>query len=185
MSSIILQYQTYADLTRTYVPPRQGWAGAGASSLNSAAHPAELAPKSRSPAGNKRVSGDNYYEDVDPRFAEAPPAATPPHDGNKANIAPLALGVMDDDIHAQGGSRSPSERSEFTSVSQRGVNPNWNAGYGPPMPRRGLNPPPPQRTDVLNSNPDFEVPGGARRGKSPGQLTGAGMVPNSAYDGAL
>jgi hypothetical protein len=100
-------------------------------------------------------------------------------------VAPLALGVMDDDVHAQPGSRSPSERSGFTSVSQRGVNPNWDAGYGPPMPtRRGLNPPP-QRTDVLNSNPDFEVPGGSRKGKAPGKLMGAGMVPSSAYDGAL
>ena len=167
------------------MPPRQGWTGAGASSLNPIVHPAELAPKSKSPIGNKRASGDNYYEDVDPRFAEVPPATTSPRDGYKANVPPLALDVMDEDIHTQGGSRSPSERSEFTSVSQRGVNPNWTGGYGPPMPRRGLNPRPPQRTDVLNSNPDFEVSGGPRKGKAPGQLTGTGMVPNSAYDGAL
>jgi hypothetical protein len=170
--------QTCTNLIRTYVPPRQGWTGAGASQLNPAA---ELPSKSRSALGNKRVSGDNYYEDVDPRFAEAPGTATPPRDGHKANVPPLALG-LDEDSHTQPGSRSPSERSGFTSVSQRGVNPNWQRGYGPPMPSQR---PPPQRPDVLNSNPDFEVPGGARRAKSPGQLTGAGMVPNSAYDGAL
>ena len=169
-----------ADLIRAYVPPRQGWAGAGASGLNPAARAAELPLKSKSPGGNKRASGDNYYEDVDPRFAEAP-GGNPSRDDRKANVAPLALG-LDEDSHIQSGSRSPSERSEFTSVSQRGVNPNWNqAGYPMPPNRRAQ----PQRTDVLNSNPDFEVPGGARRAKSPGQLAGAGMVPNSAYDGAL
>jgi hypothetical protein len=95
---------------------------------------------------------------------------------------------MGEEIPPEARSPAGSERSGFTSVSQRGVNPNWNAGHprqGPPMPtRRGLNPPPP-RPDVLTSNPDFEIPGGPRRGKVPGQLGGSGMVPNSAYDGAL
>jgi hypothetical protein len=171
-----------ADLIRAYVPPRQGWAGAGASGLNPAARAAEL-PTSKSPLGNKRASADNYYEDVDPRFVEGP-GVPPSHDDRKANVAPLALG-LDEDSHIPPGSRSPSERSEFTSVSQRGVNPAWNqTGYPMPPNRRGMNAQP-QRADVLNSNPDFEVPGGPRRGKSPGQLTGAGMVPSSAYDGAL
>lgn len=111
------------------------------------------------------------------------------------------------------GSRSPaeSERSTFTSVSQRGVNPRWNPGMGPggfgPGPgqngsgigmggqRRG--PPPQQRNEVLlSSNPDFELPGmGPRRGGGRGGMPrGAGgmmprggnaMVPRSAYDGGV
>lgn len=174
--------QSCTDLDRTYVPARQGWTGAGASGLNPSGR-AELPPKSKSPAGNKRVSGDNYYEDIDPRFAE--PGAASAHDDRKANVAPLALGSYDEEGLIPPGSRSPSERSEYTSVSQRGVNPNWNQSRHPMPNQRGLNPPPPQRADVLNSNPDFEVPGGARRGKSPGQLGGSGMVPNSAYDGGL
>jgi hypothetical protein len=174
------------------VPPRQEWTGAGASQLNPAAQAAELPP--RSPSGNKRASADNYYEDVDPRFAEPPTAGTPPADHQKANVQPLALGGLDgkgayEDM--QPGSRSPagSERSEFTSVSQRGVNPNWNSGqpgYGQPMPnRRGGTPQ--QRPDVLATNPDFEIPGsrGPGKGRAPGQIGGAGMVPSSAYDGAV
>lgn len=170
------------DLSRAYVPPRQAWTGAGASGLNPASHPAELPPKSKSPVPNRRAS-DNYYEDADPRFTEEP-EVTLPHDDRKANVPPLALGSLDDDVHLPGGSRSPSERSGYTSVSQRGVNPNWNhSGY--PMPtQHGLSPPP-QRANVLNSNPDFEVPGGTRKGRAPGQLTNTGMVPSSAYDGAL
>ncbi|KLU92864.1 hypothetical protein MAPG_11823 [Magnaporthiopsis poae ATCC 64411] len=66
------------------------------------------------------------------------------------------------------GQRSPaeSERSNFTSISQRDINPRWNpppptlmpgfSGGGPPQQR----PIPPNRNDVLlNNNPDFELPG--------------------------
>ncbi|EAQ89933.1 hypothetical protein CHGG_06552 [Chaetomium globosum CBS 148.51] len=76
---------------------------------------------------------------------------------------------------ASAGSRSPaeSERSTFTSISQRGINPRWNPPVPPPpapgsygvgvggggggnpmVPRRPVN-----RTDILlSSNPDFELP---------------------------
>lgn len=169
--------------------------------MNPASQPAELT----SSPGHRRVnSGDNYFEDVDPRFAEPPPALVPgpiatgyaptgPSNGN------LRVGGLDgnnsyEDI--QEGARSPAEsdRSNFTSVSQRGVNPRWNGapgGYGPPMPnRRPVNAP--QRNDILlNSNPDFQIPGGrGGRGGFPGRggrgqppPMGASMVPGSAYPG--
>ena len=146
-------------------------------------------------------SGDHYYEDVDPRFAEPPtnpslvPAAlTINHSpGSKSNSPiPPPLNTLDggnsyEDV--QSGSRSPaeSERSNFTSVSQRGVNPRWNEGYGAQMPARR---PVPPRNDVLNSNPDFQLPGGrggrnGAPGRAPGQIPGmgGGMVPGSAYPG--
>jgi hypothetical protein len=96
----------------------------------------------------------------------------------------------------QEGSRSPaeSERSNFTSVSQRGVNPRWNpamgpGGFGTPMKNRRPVPPPSQRNEILlNSNPDFELPG-AGPGRGPSREAGqrrplpGGMVPRSAYDG--
>jgi hypothetical protein len=100
----------------------------------------------------------------------------------------------------QEGSRSPaeSERSNFTSVSQRGVNPRWNpamgpGGFGAPMNNRRPVPPPSQRNEILlNSNPDFELPG-VRPGRGPSReavqrrpLPGpGGMVPRSAYDGGV
>lgn len=91
----------------------------------------------------------------------------------------------------QSGARSPAEsdRSNFTSVSQRGVNPRWNGGggYGAPMPRRPV-PQQQQQTDMLlNSNPDFMLPGGrGGRGFSRGGARGPSpnrIVPNSAYPG--
>jgi len=230
-----------------YVPARQGWAeGAG--------RPSPLKSNPHSPTHRRTSSGDNYYEDVDPRFAEpiqpvqelsAVPAALIPGYNNSlpgtqttaTNHDPgylhpssfnpaLALDSNQpyEDIAAE-GSRSPaeSERSNFTSVSQRGVNPRWNGGPGnmamPPSGGDGhiapLNtsrkpvPPPAaavaaQRNEmVLNSNPDFELPGAGagrsarqgsrdvigRRPLPPGasvgasSAVGAGMVPRSAYEG--
>lgn len=153
------------------------------------------------PSAHKRQSsGDNYYEDVDPRFVDQPPQNTLTqgvvapgyaNGGSSGSLQPL--GGMDgnnsyEDI--QSGSRSPaeSERSNFTSVSQRGVNPRWNGGgngYGPPMPNQNRRPPP-QRNDILlNSNPDFQLPGGrgGRNGGGRGRMPGGGMVPGGAYPG--
>lgn len=196
-------------LARPYVPPRQAWAdGAKPSPLNpAAARPGE--PPSVSPSGHRRTSsGDNYYEDIDPRFVEPTPpedlsmvpttglAPGYPHGTSPNNLRPAPLGGMDgnnsyEDI--QSGSRSPAEsdRSNFTSVSQRGVNPRWNGaqgGYGAMLPSR--RPVASQRNDMLlNTNPDFELPssrggrgGGPGRGvRAPGQIPG--MTSGGPYPG--
>ena len=148
-------------------------------------------------------SGDFYHEDVEPRFADQPPVtnsmvppALAPHNGG---LHPHGLDGNTSYDDVQSGSRSPadSDRSNFTSVSQRGVNPRWNGGNGgngygapAPMPNRR---PPPQRNDILlNNNPDFMLPGGhgpGGRGGGPPRgrgLPGNGIVPSSAYpEGAL
>lgn len=157
------------------MPARQGWTDAGGSSLNQASQPADLPPVS--PVSQKRQSaGDNYYEDVDPRFAQPPPTSPlppPPSSsgGPKDNLHPLPLNPHED---IRAASRSPvgSERSGYTSASGRGGNARWPAGR------------PQQRPDVLTSNPDFELPGGRGRGPAPGQSAGSGMVPGSAYPGS-
>lgn len=163
-------------ICRPYIPPRQAWGEQHRqpSPLNAATtHVGGPAPVV---AAHKRTSSaDNYYEDIDPRFAEAPshPSAIPPPLNSNVNRAldPSQLAGSYEDI--QSGARSPaeSEHSTFTSVSQRGVNPRWNdragnGGYGAPMPsRRPVNNPPPsqQRDLLLTSNPDFELPGPSRR----------------------
>ena len=134
-------------------------------------------------------SGDNYYEDVDPCFIEQDQSAFPssavlPTSLQSAPHQNLHPSNSYEDIHE--GARSPaaSEASHFTSVSQRGVNPNW--GPAPDMPMRR---PVQQRRDVLlGNNPDFEVPGasprgrGGGRGRMPGQipgLTGGGRYPGA------
>jgi hypothetical protein len=173
--------------------------------LNPASRPAEH-PNVNTSGHRRASSGDNYYEDVDPRFANQPPATNalvpaalaPGYTtgGSSGNLQPLGMDGNNSYEDVQSGSRSPaeSERSNFTSVSQRGVNPRWNGGqngYGPPMPsRRPVNAP--QRNDILlNSNPDFELPGGrggrgggpGRSRGGPGQIPGGGMIPGSAYPG--
>lgn len=164
------------------MPPRQAWnQGPGRNSpsvpspLNTAGRPAEL-PNHGSPQPQPPVpAAGEYYEDVDPRFAEPSAVQKPP---------PPPIHTTDSYEDIPQGSRSPaeSEHSTFTSVSQRGVNPRWQPAVSPPpaergyggnlMPRRPLN----RITDVvLDSNPDFELP---TRGPS---RPSAAMIPDSAY----
>jgi hypothetical protein len=177
--------------TDEYIPPRQVWAEGRSSPLNPASRPAELPNSS---TGHKRISsgGDNYYEDVDPRFADEPantnslmPAAL--HPKSSSGDGSHTIGMDGNNSYEDlSGSRSPaeSERSTFTSISQRGVNPRWNGqnGYGAPMPRR---PPQPRGDDILlNSNPDFQLPAGRGRGPPSRGVAGrGGMIPGSAYPG--
>ncbi|KAI5801541.1 SUR7/PalI family-domain-containing protein [Peziza echinospora] len=184
---------------------------------------------------NRTQQSENYYEDVDPRFAgdAAPqtdvvpmpaslmagygrPGPPPPQHGNPSapynrpqyapgpgnsnapgppnrglpqadggygNMRPPASYPYND---TQGPPISPSlsvmsEQTNFTSISQRPVNPRWqgNGGPpGPPMPQAR-----PQQRNVLAGNPDFELPslaqgrGGGRGagGRLPGSLNLQGL----------
>ncbi|KAI0403829.1 pali-domain-containing protein [Xylaria palmicola] len=172
-----------------YVPPRQAWNQGPGRASPGVPSPARVSPgaqglnnETRLPPPPVTLNGGNYYEDVDPRFADPQP---------RVQQAPLEGPMGFDDPHLAPGARSPtvSERSGFTSVSQRGVNPRWNPppgqGYNQQMPARR----PVNRNDVniLNSNPDFQLPG--RRGGSAanagrGGAGGGSMIPGSAYPGA-
>lgn len=172
----------------TYVPPRQAWnQGPGRASpnvpspLRGSPRPQELPGNTRSPPPVTVNEGD-YYEDVDPRFAEP----TPPRPHQITHEAPMNF----EDPHLAPGARSPtiSERSGFTSVSQRGVNPRWNPGPGQGFtqqipPRRPVNR---NEVNILNSNPDFQIPGrrGGAANTARGGAAGGGMIPGSAYPGA-
>jgi hypothetical protein len=134
--------------------------------------------------------------------ATLPPSLTPgPSNGQRASPNPITSPDMHpaplrtinaggfggsssyEDLHP--GARSPaeSERSNFTSVSQRGINPRWNPALGPggygsppggPMSRRPV--PDRRERDLLANNPDFDLPvgrggrgmGGAARGRGVG-----------------
>ncbi|KAK6085409.1 pH-response regulator protein palI/prr-5 [Seiridium cupressi] len=173
----------YSQDESSYVPPRQAWnQGPGRNSprmpspLHLQPRTAELSSGTPPPQPAAGASG-TYYEDVDPRFAEpaAAPRALQPGPGPEATNF--------EDPHQLGaGARSPaiSERSTFTSVSQRGVNPRWNPAPGPPgafgqpISRRPVNR---NEVNILNNNPDFQLPGS--RGAPPGR--GGGM--GGAYPG--
>lgn len=160
--------------TRPYVPPRQAWnQGPGRSSpvvpspLNVPSRPAELPSSRGSPAAQQAAAAPSeYYEDVDPRFAE-PGIHTPtPHAIQNTN-------AYEDTRDIPPEPRSPaaeSDRSTFTSISQRGVNPRWDPPPPPVIARRPVN----RQTDVLSSNPDFELP-------SRGATRNGAIVPASAY----
>ncbi|CAK7233283.1 regulator of ime2 [Sporothrix curviconia] len=175
-----------------YVPPRAGWNAQGGGASNS---PVRGVAELSLPNNEHRPStSEAYVEDVDPRFAEPINSRGSPTHQNLTPLAVASNNIPYDDIPQ--GSRSPaeSERSTFTSISQRGINPRWNPpppnlmpGYGgqgqmdPRRPVRDTN------ETLLNSNPDFSLPSGSRRpGGPPGPNIGnaggaSGMIPGSAY----
>ena len=129
---------------------------------------------------------DIYYEDVDPRFASEPEPPLPsmpqnpgppshssaapplPNPGHAAQYRPESYGGIPQTNSYEDlpGARSPaeSETSNFTSVSQRGVNPNWRPGNGGEFsslgPQRRQNNQSQMRQEMLLAgNPDFELPG--------------------------
>ncbi|KAL6883813.1 pali domain-containing protein [Trichoderma longibrachiatum] len=161
--------------SRQFAPSRAQWnQEAGRNSprvpvANSSRGPTPNMSGTTAPVVEAKGKGD-YYEDVDPRFDQTvhtlPRRQTPP--------PPLQLNALDyEDIQgAASGTRSPaeSEHSNFTSISQRGINPQWSPQ--PPMPQRR---PVQQRHDMILDNPDFKLPGG--RATAAGKRRGPGMMP--------
>lgn len=156
--------------------------------------PSPLSPVDPSSHVRKHSSG-NYYEDVDPRFTDSPPPtqslppiprsltpgggkASPAHGPSSQpfHVHPPMPGRFESSNSyesAQESPRSPtvSDASNFTSISQRGHNPNWRppppagaSGMGTGgIPNRRPMQQQQQPTDVLQTNPDFELPRGPRR----------------------
>ncbi|KAF1841617.1 pali-domain-containing protein [Cucurbitaria berberidis CBS 394.84] len=198
---------------QSYVPVRAGWNGQKMpsdqtlSTLDNSSRglspiadsPVEL-PAQLSQVGAPAPKGmdrsSDYYEDVDPRFAEparvnAPPimpASLMPGGFSSSNPNLLAAPNSSDPNlprtasydELPEGSRSPavSEASHFTSVSQRPVNPNWIPELGAPAgqfaPYNGRRPVR-QEDAILQANaanPDFAIPGAMRGGRGRGRGRG-------------
>ncbi|KAF2691522.1 pali-domain-containing protein [Lentithecium fluviatile CBS 122367] len=202
-----------------YIPPRAQWNPSDQTLPTNSSNSRGLSPIQDSPVelpaqlstvgapNNERSS--EYYEDVDPRFAEPmnnppPPGPIPaslipgglhPSSSNpNFNASNQSLNTSDPNLLPNSsfedipdGSRSPaaSEASHFTSVSQRGVNPNWRPPPGPPMPGPyggyGSRRPMRQEDVILEANaanPDFAIPGAEfGRGRGRGRGGGRGGVP--------
>ena len=121
--------------------------------------------------------------------------STDPSNNNNNPNTHLQPSTSYDSIHGE-GTRSPAESdiSNYTSISQRGINPNWRPGseegrgammlgvggvpnrkplpgqqYGQPLPHPSQmhhqqQQQQQQRTDILQENPDFELPAGGSGG---------------------
>ncbi|EDU49948.1 pH-response regulator protein palI/RIM9 [Pyrenophora tritici-repentis Pt-1C-BFP] len=200
------QQQPQQQQQQQYMPVRAGWNQQQNSSDQSLGAPNNnsrgLSPIMDSPVelpaqlSNVRPDrSSDYYEDVDPRFAEPVHTQPPPplpnslRPGGFAPPNPQFLSTNNlsdsnlprnssyDDL--PDGSRSPaaSEASHFTSVSQRPVNPNWRPEMGAPAgqfaPFPGQQRRPMRPEDVIleanAANPDFMIPGAGRgRGRGGG-----------------
>lgn len=147
-------------------------------------------PRADSPPSRGRVASMESTYSQDDGFM---PARTGWNDGpatrepDDFDVYSLYENGPYDDGEPMPRTRSPAEsdRSGFTSISQRSVNPRWRGKAQPPrrpsnasLVPRGLVPQKPlRRPDVLLDNPDFSLGGGgggARRG-------GMGLTPGSAY----
>ncbi|KAL9108707.1 MAG: hypothetical protein Q9227_006503 [Pyrenula ochraceoflavens] len=164
-----------------YVPPRLAWARKNSSPLNGPPgipNPADYGSKApQQPTHSRAPSTDNYYEDIDPRFAE-PERRSPNHPqaltaGNLQQ--PGGDGSYED---LPEGARSPaaSDTSHFTSVSQRGVNPNWRPGPADMNMMPNRKPVQRQQDFLLGNNPDFQLPGAGGRGRG-GMMGRGGRMP--------
>lgn len=165
--------------TDMYAPPRAAWGGAPGSGRNSPRGESPVNVHNRTPVDGRPPHGPpgpgSYYDEADP------------HQQHGRSPAPRGYPSQErlyDEQQYNDGSRSPvgSERSNFTSISQRGVNPQYYQNHPPmPNPRRTVQ----KRQDMILDNPDFAVPGSKRGGGGGGGPAAAsgpqGMVPGSAY----
>lgn len=142
-----------ANSRRSYVPPRSNW------DMDTGPTPVHAYEPSRSPQHGRSNSGGNYFEDVEPRFANRQDESSAPL---PSTLIPGSAGEppnVPDDL--PNGTCSPpiSETSQFPSISERPVNSRWRPPGRPPR----------QTTDVLlGKNPDFEIPATRSRGASTG-----------------
>lgn len=141
----------FTDCCSAYVPPRSNWATEPTLPV------VDPIPPSYSPVSQpKQSTGQTYYEDIDPRFAQQSETNIPSTltaGGQHGEPEPrTSFDYLPD------GARSPTASetsSHFTSVSQRGINPRWR----PPesehvhVKRRVQE----RQYLVLGSNPDFEL----------------------------
>ena len=183
-----------------YVPARTNWTANGVGPPPSRSPhnspPPQGLPISPSPVRPRKTS-ETYYEDVDPRFSQDygknMPTILVPGGGPR-------IGEYDQLQHHPGIQPSASyesiqdgplsESSHFTSISERGVNPQWQTEQQQQRNQYGMGgipnrqPQGPalshQRDFLLTGNPDFEIGGGrgnaANRGSRSGATPVGGMI---------
>ncbi|SZF00553.1 unnamed protein product [Blumeria hordei] len=128
---------------------------------------------------NRKFIGNNRYDEADHVFLPPPNISAPFAPRPTKAIPGILTGFnterdkSNEDLRFSPCSPAESEYSNFTSVSQRGVNPQWNGDTTGELkdPKYNRDPvpirkPTQQRNDVLLSgNPDFSIPA-ARGGRN-------------------
>ncbi|KKA27904.1 hypothetical protein TD95_004199 [Thielaviopsis punctulata] len=171
-------------VTASFVPPRTNtetpgndWTG----NVRPSAMPAPLAlansSASKSIPENEAVGVGDYYEDVDPRYAADIPAnSMTPEQPRKILLPPPEVTIYD---VADGNSpRSPgaeSDLSNFTSISQRGINPRWNPDAPPVPPFGNRGPNGPMNGPLPNRGPPGPMGGASPNRGPPGPRGPNGM----------
>ena len=157
-----------------YVPARAAW-----QTQRHQTPPAEL-PSNTQPANesHQRKASESYYEDVDPRFSQE--QQNVPNLGSSTSQMPMHAPPDQQHLYAPQNPRIPhnnsynshdSVGSHFTSISERGINPNWTDPNRGPAVNMATKP------DVLQSNPDFQLPTAGRgRGGAAGGQRGYGAA---------
>ncbi|KAE8355150.1 SUR7/PalI family-domain-containing protein [Aspergillus coremiiformis] len=157
--------------TPSYVPPHATWEEAEhlPGHSNTPVHAYGTAETARTPHHGRSGAAD-YFEDVDPRFANRnepavanprlPSALTPGGSGEPKPTGDLAEGLS---------SPTTSDISHFTSISERPINPRWQPPPGPAQQKRNV---------LLENNPDFDLRAGMR-GAGAGAGLGGRMPPIS------
>lgn len=214
-------------LRRTYVPPRAAWKEVSTNSSqlqpgdflhmdsatpSAANDPIELPeqtavrkmrsntgpPAPSQPVHGRKQSSDNYYEDVDPRFAspsppilqvntQPPPIPMPSSlmPGPRQIPAEQRAELIDPNSSNEDlpdGQRSPaSDHSNMTSISQRGVNPNWQPGASGPLGKPGGRKPVPQRNPPISNS--YFPSQGQSKGPPPGNSFAPPVVPPVTHQG--
>ena len=157
-----------------------------------------------------RSASENYYEDVPARFATDDPILPPklqPLNTKPAGLNPTALHAISQSRYTGSayeeaanpdrteGSRSPavSETSNFTSISQRPVNPHWRPPPGPgpsmmgpgymPGQGRGYGPQSPQQGGYPGSSIYSGGPSGPGKSRYRDQETVLNANPDFALPG--
>ena len=172
-----------------YVPARANWnANTNGPQLNPPTHSSPPPQVTKSSPRARRKS-EPYYEDVDPRFSQdhsmnVPTLLVPGGQARSGELEPRGqhIGLQPSASYDSVQDGPLSESSNFTSISERGINPQWQSeqqryqygtgGVPNRQPQGGAIAQ--QRDFLLSSNPDFEL--GGPRGKFSGRGGRAGAM---------
>ncbi|KAI1002350.1 hypothetical protein K3495_g5850 [Podosphaera aphanis] len=134
---------------------------------NSSIKAPDVMPKSAANGYGRIPTRDNYspVSDYHPIRQTITPAPLAPRPTKPIVGIETRFGLTSDAYYDEVGTgpRSPadSDISNFTSVSQRGINPRWNDGGGYTGPRQMIpqrNPAQQKKDMLFNGNPDFALP---------------------------